>query len=343
MKNNMTNLNCVPAGYTFDDLLLKPKYSTIKSRDSVSLNVNLSQSIHTNKNTIEFSIPIISANMKSVTGKSMALAMAKAGGLGILHRFYDSEHDRLLDLKEVLPNNVGASVGINDSEFEYLEKAVDIGLQVVCVDVAHADNLFALKFVERISKAFPNLIKIVGNVATAAGARRCNSAGADVVKCGIGSGSLCSTRIETGNGVPMMSMLAEIRSDNKNMCLIADGGIRNSGDCVKSLCFADAVMLGNVLAGTDEAPGAIVVDRNGILSKQYAGSSTHKSRYIEGVVGLVPYKGPVHKVLDKVCDGIRSGCSYQGVGNLHDLKLNPEFIHISNAGVIESRPHDVKL
>jgi IMP dehydrogenase/GMP reductase len=163
--------------------------------------------------------------------------------------------------------------------------------------------------------------------------------------------SLCSTRIETGNGYPQLSALKNIKEhpfhsfDKEDLAppmIIADGGIRSAGDCVKALCFADLVMIGNLFAGTDEAPGDIITV-SGQKFKQYVGSSTHKQRHVEGVVGLVPYKGPVQDVVTHLVEGIRSGCSYQGVHNLQDLKKNPEFVVISNAGLIESHPHNVRI
>lgn len=163
--------------------------------------------------------------------------------------------------------------------------------------------------------------------------------------------SLCTTRIETGNGYPQLSALKNIKDhpfhsfDKENLTppmIMSDGGIRSAGDCVKALCFADLVMIGNLFAGTDEAPGEIITV-SGQKFKQYVGSSTHKQRHIEGVVGLVPYKGPVKDVVTHLVEGIRSGCSYQGAHNLEDLKKNPEFVVISNAGLIESHPHDVRI
>lgn len=160
--------------------------------------------------------------------------------------------------------------------------------------------------------------------------------------------SICSTRIETGNGVPQMTVLEDIRKslsyfpELKNVKIISDGGISKAGDIVKALCFADAVMIGNLLAGTDQAPGEIIT-QNGLKYKKYAGSSTHKTSHVEGVVGLVPYKGDAKQILKKLMEGVRSGMSYQGARNIKELQKDPQFVEISNSGLVESRPHDVLL
>lgn len=332
--------------YTFDDLLLVPKYSDIKSRSMVDTSVNLGKGV-----TLE--IPIVSANMKNVTGPEMAHKISHLGGLGLLHRF---SQDRIKDYKQSLwgraiENNprIGISVGVAESEKIFLEKITNeySDLSVICVDIAHGDSKNCIDMVKYINKTYPNILLIAGNVATAEGTKRLVDAGTDIVKLGVGNGSLCSTRIETGNGVPTLSALMEVRDavikDSLNVKLIADGGVRNSGDLVKCLCFTDAVMLGGVLAGTNEAPGEIITTPDGKQFKQYAGSSTHKSNHIEGVVGLVHPKGSVKGVIEKLMEGVRSGMSYQGAHNLALLKANPEFVEITSAGLIESKPHDVIL
>jgi len=161
--------------------------------------------------------------------------------------------------------------------------------------------------------------------------------------------SLCTTRVETGNGVPQITALHDVtwkgvfQKDGREPMFIADGGMKSAGDCVKALCFADLVMMGNVFAGADEAPGTTVVTLSGKNYKEYAGSSTHKQKHIEGVCGLVPSKGPVQKIVQKFSEGIRSGCSYQGVESINALQIDPQFSVLTNAGLIESHPHDVKI
>lgn len=338
-------------GYCFDDVLLIPKHSEIQSRDNVDLNIELPRGI-------KLQIPLVSANMKSVTGVKMAQTIKTLGGLAILHRFND--YDQVLqdffaaNAPGLGPGEIGISVGLQPKDAQLVKSAYNAGCRVICVDVAHGDHSAVAQFVTEIRTYHcPDACIIAGNVVTASGAQRLWEAGADIIKIGIGNGSTCSTRIETGNGYPQLSALINVceavyagreieGQERQYPMFIADGGIKSAGDCVKALCFADLVMIGNLFAGTDEAPGQ-VISVNGQKFKEYAGSSTHKQKHIEGVVGLVPYKGQVGTVITKLVEGIRSGCSYQGVDRIRELQIKPEFVVISNAGLRESHPHDVKL
>lgn len=337
----------IKTGYVFDDVLLVPKHSDVEKRSSVDLSVDFGH--HINKLTI----PIVSANMKNVTGAEMADTIASIGGLPILHRFYSSNHEMVAEfMKTWLHSNVGCSVGVQSSDKELVDQLVGVGCQVICVDVAHGDHDNCVRMCNYIAAKHDVLI-IAGNVATLSGALRLYHAGARVIKVGVGGGSLCTTRIETGNGVPQLTALEDVYEASKTVHgesghprrkfkIIADGGIRSAGDIVKALCFSDAVMLGNLLAGTNEAPGAIVTIA-GVRYKEYAGSSTHKTNHVEGVSALVPAKGPAANVIAQLLEGVRSGLSYQGVSNLDELKVEPEFVTISNAGLKESHPHDVHI
>lgn len=335
-------------GYTFDDVLLVPKYSRVKSRSDVDLSVDLPRGI-------KLDIPIISANMKTVTGPVMAAKIADLGGIGLLHRF---DNDILTDYLEAVKltkhaDRVGTSFGIKDRDLYLASVLHNAGCKILCVDVAHGDHQDVYEFTKKLREKCPDALIISGNVATPTGADLLWRAGADIIRAGIGSGSLCSTRIETGNGYPQLSAIQNIANhahyeysyDNRPSSwpiFISDGGIRTAGDCVKALAFVELVMVGNVIAGTDEAPGNIITV-HGKSYKQYAGSSTHKPKNVEGVIGLVPYKGPVETVINKMLEGIRSGCSYQGAKNLTELRANPEFVVISNSGLKESHPHDIIL
>lgn len=332
----------VTKGFSFDDVLLKPKYSEINSRSEVDTSVDLGKGI-------VLKIPIISANMKSITGIVMATAIAELGGMALLHRFVDNPETGIFDMwKQVcnkrpdLHNNVGVSVGVQDIDYKIVDSCFG-WTKIWCVDVAHAHSKRAGEIVKYIAKHDPDTLLIAGNVATSAGAEMLSDCGADVIKASIGGGSLCTTRLETGNGISTFSALVDIYENKKNNYkIIADGGLRKAGDIVKSLCFSDAVMLGNMLAGTDETPGHdIIIDDQHY--KEYAGSSTHKTNNIEGISALVKIKGPVKNVIQKIMEGLRSGMSYQGVSNLVDLKKDPEFIEISNSGLVESHPHDVHI
>ena len=206
--------------------------------------------------------------------------------------------------------------------------------------------------IDYISKNAPQVLLIAGNVATSTAAYDLASAGADVIKVNVGSGSACTTRIQTGNGVPAVTALDDVYSLIKNVeknetkgysfKIIADGGIQTSGHLTIAMCFSHAVMLGNLLAGTDEAPND-KIEFGGKIYKKYAGSSTHKTKNVEGVAGLVPYRGPLANVIDDLMQGLRSGCSYQGAHNLEELRKDPRFVSITSAGYNESKPHSMVL
>ncbi len=354
---------------TYDDVLLVPQYSEIESRKTgIDLSVNLSKGLWIKH-------PIIPANMQTVTGFEMAKFIAESGGLAILHRFMSMEEQleilhkfSSMTLDEDNPNyinHVGFSVGVKPENRKDIDDFIKYGAKVICIDIAHGDSKACIETCKYISSTYPKIFLIAGNVATGNGAQRLWLAGADAVKVGVGPGSLCTTRIETGNGVPQFSTIMEVAKVKKELTesveyesefgnctkppiiskqifMIADGGIKSAGDCVKALCFADMIMAGNIFAGTDEAPGE-KQSINGKLYKSYVGSSTHKTNHIEGVQALVNYKGPVKEILTKFLEGILSGCSYQGCEDLLKLKENPKFVRITSAGLKESHPHDVMV
>lgn len=336
----------ITEGLSYDDVLLIPQYSEIETRspERVSLSIKLP------KIGTELKHPIIPANMKTVFGEEMAEAVYLSGGFGFLHRFMPIEGQLYIGsgLKGKFGwdifNYIGFSVGVKKEDYENVTKIVESGAKIICIDIAHGDSKLCVDMCKFISTKYTEVLLVAGNVCTKGGAKRLWEAGADIIKAGVGCGALCSTRIQTGNGVPQITTLNNI-SHMRNLCvqfkdklIIADGGVKDSGDCTKALVFADLVMAGNLFAGTEEAPGTKIT-KDGILYKEYAGSSTHKSSHIEGVTTFVPYKGMYANVLDKLLQGIRSGCSYQGVDNLTDLKENPQFVKISSAGYRESIPH----
>lgn len=332
---------------SYDDVLLKPRYSEISSRSKVDTSVKI-------KNFI-FNHPIIPANMKTVSGKDMAKLICKSGGLAILHRFMPIE-DQISIVKEMYEkypeanNHIAVSVGVKEEDKENIIKFINAGVKIFCIDIAHGDSKSCIEMIHYI-KIFDvnhSMLIIAGNVATGEGAIRLWKAGADVVKVGVGPGSLCTTRVETGNGIAQLSALAEVHQarkyylnqhPNDQKYTIADGGIKAAGDCVKGLCFSDMVMVGNMFSGTDETPGEIL-RVNGIACKEYVGSSTHKTTHIEGVAALVPTKGSAKDVLDKLLQGIKSGCSYQGCNSVSELQIAPVFVKITSAGYKESIPHN---
>jgi len=354
-------------GLTFDDVLLVPQYSEIPSRSFVDTSVELPKGLR-------FKHPIIPANMKSITEYDMAEQMFLSGGMALIHRFMDKERQlnivrKLADKHgKTVWSHVGFSVGVQVEDTRTVDRFALQGAKILCVDVAHGDSKLCIDMCKRIHDIYPDILFIAGNVATGEGAKRLWEAGVDIVKVGVGSGSLCSTRIKTGNGVPQLTALMDVFEMRKHLTnpymeptplmgengfavdhlwekrdpkikrsvsIISDGGVRSSGDCVKALCFADMVMTGSLFAGADETPSPTAIGGE----KKYAGSSTHKTNHIEGVVAWVPPKGKTKDILEKLLEGIRSGCSYQGCNNLKELKENPQFIRITNAGLIESHPH----
>lgn len=339
-------------GLTFDDVLLVPQHSEIKSRSSIDISVKIGKR--------KYKHPIIPANMQTITGSQMAWSIISSGGLAILHRFMPIEEqiDIVSDITDQVSNtNIAVSVGVKPNDKEYVSKFAEVDVNIFCIDIAHGDSEHCLDMIQWIKSQLPNSTVIAGNVATGEAARRLWLAGADVVKVGVGPGSLCTTRIETGNGVPQLTALMDVFyaqqnlrriertkpadiSKNRTFPFIADGGIKSAGDIVKALCFADMVMVGNIFAGCQETPGSSRIV-NGVCYKEYIGSSTHKTNHIEGVSALVPCKGAYEDILTKMLEGLRSGCSYQGAENLEDLKDNPVFIRITSAGLKESHPHDV--
>ena len=335
--------------YSFDDVLLVPRHSDIASRSDVDLSTKLGG--------LDLSLPILSANMDSVTEFEMAFAMGRAGGAGVMHRFAPLE-DQESWVRQCgsCPTPAILSVGVDEKEtMKILKTTVDVdalnyGLAAVCVDVAHGDHERVLNIVKKIRKKYSKLDIIAGNVATKSGAFRLWQAGANIIKVGIGPGSVCSTRIVSGHGMPQLSAIIDISKclSPLGASIIADGGIRYPGDIVKALAAgADAVMLGSLLAGTDEAPGERIME-HGVAYKTYRGMASREVQRekrserkprVEGVSAKVPYRGPVADTLDNLEAGIRSGLSYSGARNLTELRANAEFVVCTGNTLKENHPH----
>ena len=470
-------------GLTFDDVLLVPKYSNITSRSQTSLATKMSRNISLN-------IPLVSANMDTVTESAMAVVMAREGGIGIIHRFLtikeevnevlktkrsgsvmiekpyvigpdqtvseaieymqekgvsgllvangelrlagiltsrdvqfaDSSHlvkdvmtkdvitakpgISLDDAKDILQKHrieklplvdekqvikglitskdiierenfpsaskdkkgrplVGAAVGVKGDFMERAEALMEAEADIIVVDIAHGHSENALSTVRHLKKAFPNCELLAGNVATAKGAEDLIKAGVDAIKVGVGSGSICITRVVTGSGVPQLTAVMDCAKIGKeyNIPIISDGGTRTSGDVTKALAAgASSVMIGSLFGGTDESPGSTIM-KNGKRFKIYRGMASltaslgRKSKesgfvsldddlndYVaEGVEAMVPYKGSVTDIIKQLTGGIRSGLSYCGAHNIQQMQENAEFIKMSPAGFVESQPHDVSL
>lgn len=326
---------------TFDDVYLVPQYSEIDTRESVDISTSLKH--------LSLSLPIIAANMDSVCEAKMALAMAEKGGLGIIHRYMSHER-QLDDVRTVTMLNrgpVGAAIGIKNGIEEHAAALVEAGAGVLVVDVAHGHHKNVKETVKRLKDLNLQVEIVAGNVATADGAMFLFDAGADTVKVGVGPGAVCTTRTVTGHGIPQLQALFDIgrilhKFDGK---MIADGGIRSSGDIVKALASgACAVMVGMLLAGTDEAPGEIIV-QNEKKFKIYRGLASRDAQVDfygnapeapEGITTTVPYKGSVYDVLKTLIGGIRSGLSYSGARNIEEFVKKAQLVKVTPAGAYEA-------
>lgn len=344
-------LNNAKKSFTFDDVLLRPNFSSI-NREVISLKSEIARGI-------DLDIPFISSPMDTVTNAEMAIEMARLGGLGIIHRNLSLEK-QIIEILKIKKLNLVVSAVVGPYDIEWAKKLYQkTGLRILTVDNAHAHTDVMQRAIKTYKKIFPTVI--VGNIATKQAAITLIKAGADALKVGIGSGSICTTRINTGIGVPQLSAIAEVAdvAIKYKIPVIADGGIRNGGDIAKALAVgASAVILGNMIAGTSEAPGKIVTIKNeqyksyrgmGSLSAMKIGS---KSRYNqsflnvdelvpEGIEGLVLYKGKTEKVLKLLVNYLKSTFFYCGAATIQEFRKKAKLIKVTNAGLIESHPHDI--
>lgn len=327
--------------------MLVPRLSHLNTRGEADLSTKVAG--------VALKIPIIAANMSSVCEDTMAVAMTNMGGIGIIHRMCSVEEQaRMVTIARSdvsLNRQVGFSVGIGTDWRERMDACRRTGA-VACLDVAHAHHVRIQDFLHKYFGIYKDFPLIIGNVATPSAVRDLLSFVPEkhletiAFKVGIGGGSLCTTRIKTGFGVPTLQSIMDIHAEFPSVCIIGDGGIKASGDIVKALAAgASAVMLGNLLAGTDEAPGSIIRHNN--LYKVYRGSASfgdkalrgEETRNIEGEETLVPYKGSVVRAVNNLLDGVRSGFSYGGARTIAELQDDIEFQEISVHGYHESLPH----
>ena len=330
---------------SFDDVLLVPGYSDIESRSEVDIGVDLDDAIH-------LDLPVISSPMDTITEEDMCLAMSKAGGMGIIHRYNTIEQQAQI-LEGVLDENedatVGAAIGMTGDYMERAQILCEEGASVLCVDVAHGHHVMMERCLKSLKQHFGDSVHIMaGNVATLEAFDALASWGADSIRVGIGGGSICSTRLVSGHGVPTFQSILDISRTTYDSKIIADGGIKTTGDMVKAFAAgADIVIVGSMLAGTKETPGEILSSSNGKKYKVYRGMASSnaqtnwrgKSSTPEGISTTVNYKGSVRSVLQNFAGGIRSGLSYTGVRSLEQLRSKSSFIRQSNASQIESSTH----
>ena len=350
-------MGTIKESLTFDDVLLLPRYSNVLPSDTnISLNL-------TKKITLK--APFLSSAMDTVTESRMAIAIAKSGGLGIIHRNL-SIKDQTKEIIKVKSKNllVGAAVGTNKEDLLRSKSLIDNGCDLIVVDTAHGHSEKVLKILSKLKKINGKIPICVGNIATGEAAKKLYNSGADIIKVGIGPGSICTTRMVAGIGVPQISAVMDVKKalKKKNVKIISDGGIKFSGDIAKALAAgADAIMMGSIFAGTDESPGK-KFKYKGKLYKQYRGmgsigamSSGSANRYFqknfkdkskfvpEGVEGRVIYKGSVSKIIYLLKGGLRSSMGYIGAKNLNQIIKNAEFIKITKAGFYESMVHSVEM
>ena len=343
---------------TFDDVTLAPKYSEILPSE-VNTSIKLTKDL-------ELKIPLLSSAMDTVTESSMAIAIAKAGGMGIIHRNLDIKK-QIIEIRKVKKQKlfVGAAVGAGVNEFKRAEEILKENIDMIVVDTAHGHTKKVSEIIKFIKKKKRNKIALcAGNIATPEAAKFLLKLGVDIIKVGIGPGSICTTRLVAGIGVPQLSAILSIRNEikNKNVKIISDGGIKYSGDLAKAFAAgADAVMIGSLFAGTDETPGKLI-KKGGKLFKSFRGmgsigamnkgsadryfQSKQKdiSKYVpEGVEGFARYKGKVDNIIFKLIGGLRSSMGYLGCKEIKYLRDKPKFVKITKAGFYESMVHNVDI
>ena len=341
---------------TFDDVTLAPRYSEVLPSD-VDTEIVLSKNL-------TLKIPILSSAMDTVTESKMAIAIAKAGGIGVIHRNLDIKK-QIYEINKVKKKNliVGAAVGAGPKEIKRAEAILKEKVDLIVVDTAHAHTKKVAEIIKKIKKKKSKHTTLcAGNIATAEAAKFLIKLGVDIIKVGIGPGSICTTRLVAGIGVPQLSAILEVKkgTKNKKVSIISDGGIKFSGDIAKALAAgADAVMIGSLFAGTKETPGKLI-KKNGQLYKNFRGMGSvgamnkgsaeryfqkiqqDTSKYVpEGVEGLVKYKGDLKNIIYKLIGGLKSSMGYLGSKKIINLRNKPKFLKITKAGFYESMVHNI--
>ena len=349
-------MDTIKEALTFDDVLLLPRYSNIlPSKTNISMQLT---------KKISLKVPFLTSAMDTVTESKMAIAIAKEGGMGIIHRNLDIKKQSF-EIKKVKHKKliVGAAIGTNLGDLERARSLIFNGVDLIVIDTAHGHSEKVLKMLSKIKRITKKIPICVGNIATGEAAKKLYNSGADIIKVGIGPGSICTTRMVAGIGVPQISAIMEVKKSlyKKKIKIISDGGIKFSGDIAKALAAgADAIMMGSIFAGTDESPGKKFKIK-GKLYKQYrgmgsigamsAGSANRyfqknfkdKSKFVpEGVEGRVEYKGKVSKIIYQLQGGLRSSMGYIGAKNLIEINKKAKFVKITKAGFYESMVHSVE-
>ena len=342
---------------TFDDVLLLPRYSNVlPSEADISLNLT---------KKIKLNVPFLSSAMDTVTESRMAISIAEEGGIGIVHRNLNikSQTNEILKVKKK-KLLVGAAVGTSKDDIVRAKSLIDNGCDLIVIDTAHGHSEKVLETLYKLKKNNNKTPFCVGNIATAEAAKKLYNSGADIIKVGIGPGSICTTRMVAGIGVPQISAIVEVKKalKNKNIKIISDGGIKFSGDIAKALAAgADAIMMGSIFAGTHESPGkkfkvkgkffksyrgmgSIGAMSSGSANRYFQKNMKDKSKLVaEGVEGRVAFKGNVSKIIYQLKGGLRSSMGYIGAKNLNQISKNAKFVKITKAGFYESMVHSVEI
>jgi IMP dehydrogenase len=349
---------------TYDDIQLIPSFSDVKSRQAIKLHTLLSRRYGILR-------PLVASPMDTVCEEEMAFKMFLLGGVGCIHRFMSIEEQskQIKSLRyriygdesggpfeewgimngdwhsEIAQIPIMAAIGVGEESKERARRLVEAGANVLLIDVAHGDHQNVIDMLKWGKENLDDKVDIIaGNIATSEAAERLQEAGADGLRVGIGGGSLCTTRIKTGFGIPNVTSIQEV-SRVSIVPVMADGGIRSSGDIAKALAVgASCVMLGSLLAGTEESPGGII-EKNGSLYKKYRGSASletktahgQEKRNVEGESTIIPFKGGVKFIVGGLIDGVKSALSYAGADSLS--KYTPKYVIVTNAGTNEAKPH----
>ena len=340
---------------TFDDVTLVPQYSSVLPSETVTV-TKLARNL-------DLKIPLMSSAMDTVTESKMAIAISKSGGMGIIHRNLSIE-EQVREVKKVKKNNylVGAAIGVSSKDLERAKELSKVNTDLIVIDTAHGHTQKVLEMIRKIKKKLKTCTLCVGNIATGKAAKFLADSGVDIVKVGIGPGSICTTRLVAGIGVPQLSAVIQVKKALKNYKtkIISDGGIKFSGDIAKAIAAgADAVMIGSLFSGTIESPGKIFKHK-GKLFKNFRGMGSvgamsvgsadryyqkkfkNVSKYVpEGVEGIVRFKGPVDKIIYNLVGGLKSSMGYLGAKTIQDLQKKGEFVKITKAGFYESMVHSV--
>lgn len=340
-------------GLSFDDVLIVPAYSEVIPSE-VSLQTSIAKDFF-------LDLPILSAAMDTVSERDMGIVMSKAGGMAVIHKNLSiQEQAAEVAAVKAAGGRVGAAIGTAADAIERGDALISAGADAIFVDTAHGHSKNVGNVVKNLRAKYPDLIIVAGNIATADGALFLKDMGASAVKVGIGPGSICTTRVVSGCGYPQLSAIHDVaRALDGLIPVIADGGIRESGDMVKALAAgASAVMIGSMLAGTAETPGEIfkvgdVKYKNyrgmGSIAAMKKGSADryaqqnveHKKLVAEGIEAFVKYKGEASDLLEKMRGGIQSGMGYAGAKTIGELWEKARFVQITSAGIAESHPHSV--